>query len=592
MMFRRCLFLCLLFTLGLGLCAQGAEQDAHRVKIQSNDPVSLRSSLEVAGFDVAGHNRREGIVEVIVSSAELRTLMDRGLECSIVASYKDGAFLGVPAGYRDYNDLVPILYNVEASYPQIAQVINVGIEYGIGTTHEGRHLYAMKISDNVWVDEDEPSVWLNFNHHAREIMTMEFGIWVIEELTSQYGVDPDVTRWVDHNQIYVGPCWNPDGKQYCHDVYEWWRKNRKPFGGGDYGVDLNRNYDFHWYGPYSGSTDPGSDTYKGPYPDSEEETQAEEAFAWDRHFAKQLDFHSYGRETLYTYYLSSTFPAPLEAWYRQKAEDLAWAFNYGGWYRKPSAEGEHYQWELHRIGTFSFLVETGYEFQPSYSVAQTEWSNYIWPGIRWFLDHEIPLRGHVTEAITGNPIEADITIAGINYTEGEIRKTEPKFGRFHYFLPPGNYDVTFTAAGYAPKTYPVTITAGKSFLLEAQLGQGPVLAVSGHASQTGILDLDFDWPAGAGQKFMNGVSFVDTGFTFKNGVHVPVGVDFLYLYTLGTLPGWSGQLDGAGHASALLPLPHDPTIVGLLLYMAYFTMDPVTYKPTAASAAAKIFIDA
>jgi hypothetical protein len=210
--------------------------------------------------------------------------------------------------------------------------------------------------------------------------------------------------------------------------------------------------------------------------------------------------------------------------------------------------------------------------------------------VQWFLDHEIPLRGHVTEAVSGDPIEADIAITGVNYTQGEIRKSEPKFGRYHYFLPKGIHEVTFSAAGYAPRTFTIEVKNRKSTQLEVQLGPGPLLTVNGCANQSGLLDIDFDWPAGAGQTYMNGISFSNTGMYLPNGIFYPLGWDALFQITFGKLPGWMGNLDGSGHASASLGIPHDPAVVGLEFYMAYITLEGG--KATAASAAAKIFIDA
>lgn len=571
----------------LPVCIVAAAEKARvRAKVFAPDTVKLIQTLTQEGCDVLGRNGPAGFVEVIAGPEALRALRKAGFRVEVSGTAAGAR--GVPPGYHDYDAVKARLFQVEDQFPQIARVVDVSAEYGTGPTYEGRHLYAIKISDNVDQDEDEPNVYIVSNHHAREVTTVEYGLWAIDELTQGYGTDPDVTKWVDQNQIYIAPTWNPDGLEYCFNADPWWRKNRKPVGSGYYGVDLNRNFDFNWYGPYSGSTFPGSSTYKGPYPASEEETQGEVAFALDRNFSKVLDFHSYGSETLYTYYLPTSFP--YEAWYESKAVELADALFYGGEHRKPSAEGEHYQWELANTGAFSFLVETGWEFQPPFSTAQAEYADHIRHGIRWFLDHEIPLKGHVKEAVTGAPIEADIAVSGITYTQGEIRASEPKFGRFHYFLPPGSYTVTFSAPGYEARAFPVTVTAGHSTTLEAQLGPGPTLTVTGEAVLDGILDLDFDWPAGAGQLYMNGASLVNTGFHFKNGVFVPVGWDLLYQLTLGLLPGWMGNLDGSGHADASLPIPRDPAVVGLTFYMAYFTVDPATNLPTAASTAVKLVI--
>jgi hypothetical protein len=58
------------------------------------------------------------------------------------------------------------------------------------------------------------------------------------------------------------------------------------------------------------------------------------------------------------------------------------------------------------------------------------------------------------------------------------------------------------------------------------------------------------------------------------------------------LPGWKGYLDSSGHAEAQLPIPHEPLVVGLTVYMGFFVMDAVTKKPLISSSAVNITIDA
>jgi len=464
------------FFLFLSPVVLAAEQNDYRIAIYGEDLPALRQELTREDIDILGINRREGFVEAIVTSPELENLKNRGFSITIVEHRVDKITRGVPSGYRHYDTLVSEMWSIESNYPGIAKVIDIGATYGIGTTHEGRYLYAMKISDNVTFDEDEPNVYIVSTHHAREITTAEYALWIIEQLTSLYATDPLIKDWVDSQQIYIAVVWNPDGHTYCFEVDDWWRKNRKPVSGSSYyGIDLNRNYDFRWHGPASGSTYPGDDTFKGPYPNSEEETQAEIAFGSDRHFVKVLDFHSYGSEVVYTYYDSYNFPSVLETWFKNKAQEMADAFNYSGSHRKASAEGEHYQWQLCHNGAFSYLVETGYEFQPAYSTAQNEFSNHIWPGVQWFLGHEIPLWGHVTDAIYFTPIRATMSIAGITYTQNEIRKSESMYGRYHYFLPPGNYEITFTAPGYLPAVRNVTIVDAVSTQLEVTMQPEPTI---------------------------------------------------------------------------------------------------------------------
>ena len=114
-------------------------------------------------------------------------------------------------------------------------------------------------------------------HHAREIMTVEMCLYFARYLCENYGTDPVATFLVDNRQIWFVPIVNPDGFVYNEDNDPdgggMWRKNRRPGGGGCYGVDNNRNYPYMWVGDGS-SGNPCDDDYRGPSAGSEPENQA------------------------------------------------------------------------------------------------------------------------------------------------------------------------------------------------------------------------------------------------------------------------------------------------------------------------------
>ena len=58
-----------------------------------------------------------------------------------------------------------------------------------GTPYEPGQLVALKISDNVGQDEDEPAVLLISAHHAREITTPVITLAAADRLTMQYATD-------------------------------------------------------------------------------------------------------------------------------------------------------------------------------------------------------------------------------------------------------------------------------------------------------------------------------------------------------------------------------------------------------------------
>jgi hypothetical protein len=319
----------------------------------------------------------------------------------------------------------------------------------------------MKISDNVDQDEDEPNFLMVSCHHAREIVTPVIALYSIEQLTTEYSYDPDITAAVDDYEIWIVPVWNPDGYEYCYYHDNMWRKNRNP----PHGVDLNRNYPFGWDSECSGSTDPYSETYKGSGPASEAETQTMIAFSNDRHFAKVIDYHSHGREVLHGYCCHSH---PFSSFFESEATSLSSEAGYGGSVRTPSAEGEHYEWQIWDNGSFAFLMETHTEFQPSYSSALAE-AEQVWPGTIWLLNRPISLRGHIVDSITGEPIVTSINIVDETFQNGEEFYSEPEFGKYHLFLPAGTYSLEVSYEGYYTWTQEVTVTSDSEEILEIEL---------------------------------------------------------------------------------------------------------------------------
>jgi hypothetical protein len=102
-------------------------------------------------------------------------------------------------------------------------------------------------------------------------------------LLNNYGVDGDATWLLDEHLIVIVPVANPDGRVLAEQgLYQ--RKNtNNTYGGGcsnpptpsnQYGVDLNRNFNFKW-GTVNMPTEPKcGETYPGPTAASEPETAA------------------------------------------------------------------------------------------------------------------------------------------------------------------------------------------------------------------------------------------------------------------------------------------------------------------------------
>jgi carboxypeptidase T len=471
----------------------------YRVRLSAIDVDALRTSLEDEGYDVLGVDHDRSTVDVAVSRSEFHRLRVSGqtilsierakplLDSLAGSSPQPAARSGelsvraaATAGYLDLAGILAQMESIAATYPDIAQVVDVTATYSAPATFEGRHLFALRISDNVVLDEDEPSMLIVGNHHAREIVAPVIALEAASRLTSGYGTDPQITAAVDSHEIWIAPTWNPDGYNYVFTSNNMWRKNRRVFSGG-VGVDQNRNYAQGWSSSCAGSTSVRNETYKGPSAASEAETQTMMAWSEAERFAKVIDYHSSGREVLYGYRCLSH---PFTSWMRQEATALSLASGYAGHTRIPSAEGEHPQWQFARLGSYAFLIETHTEFQPSYESALAE-AAALWPGILSVLDRPISLSGHVTDAVTGSTLAAKIDILNVSFPNGETNSSGGAFGRYQMFLPPGTYDVRFSKDGYGPVVRRVVVDATSSATLDVQLSQVSTVFADDFEANTG-----------------------------------------------------------------------------------------------------------
>ncbi len=209
-------------------------------------------------------------------------------------------------GYYRYTEMVAAIDALVAAYPGLASKINL-TPTAAKRTAGGQEIWAVKISDNVSVDEiNEPEVLFIGLQHAREAIGGASMIFFMQYLCENYTTDARVKNLVDNRQIYIVPCMNPDGWEHNYSVNNngggSWRKNRS-VNGSNYGVDLNRNWGVDWANcgmPISGnssscgSNDRSSDTYYGTSAFSEKETQAIRDFTYQRRFVSMIDQHAYG----------------------------------------------------------------------------------------------------------------------------------------------------------------------------------------------------------------------------------------------------------------------------------------------------------
>ncbi|NPD89970.1 MAG: hypothetical protein HGN29_14755 [Asgard group archaeon] len=225
----------------------------------------------------------------------------------------------------------------------------------IGQSYQGKDLKVLKITNELKTYQKAKTLVVG-HHHGREQISIEAALRFIIHLLNSYQKDEVLTNYIDTQEIYVIPMLNPDALDIViNEGNHWLRKNVRPFdddgdlefdedqredvdgdgkissfdvynntnpsypiymysyyegidNDGDDQInedmvgytDLNRNYDAFWREGGGWDPDPISDSFPGPTPFSEPETQAFRDFALQHRFAMAYSLHSGINATYFT----------------------------------------------------------------------------------------------------------------------------------------------------------------------------------------------------------------------------------------------------------------------------------------------------
>ena len=239
--------------------------------------------------------RRQGVRTAAVRDARGRSSRERALE-QAASGYAVYRSYDEPGGIRDE------LYDLAKKNAGFVKLVV------IGHSVQGREILALKVTQGAKGTPDgaRPSVLYMSNQHAREWISVEVNRrllhWYIDQRKAE---NPEIVALLKTTELWFIVSANPDGYQFTFDHERLWRRNLRDNDGngiitGADGVDPNRNFDEHWnYDNEGSSSSSSSDTYRGPSPRSEPETEASAGLI-DRVKPKfVVNFHSYGPLILY-----------------------------------------------------------------------------------------------------------------------------------------------------------------------------------------------------------------------------------------------------------------------------------------------------
>lgn len=452
-----------------------------RIKISSPDEIR---TLRQMGFSIY-HDEVEGVVDLLLNEFDLTILKDMGYQPDQLTPYIPRSGLDLDPEYHTYEELTEELQNLSRQYPELCKLDSIG-----RATQFERTIWCMKLSDNAWMEEDEMALFYFGTHHGNEPVGGETILYMINHFLENYGLDPEITGWMDNYEIFFVPFVNPDGHYaVTSGINDFWRKNARDinnngiyyeFFGGTWwtddheGIDLNRNYNWHW--ELGGSSDPWAYDYRGEYPFSESELQGIDDLGRQQRFVCGISFHSYGEVVIYPWTYNG-LPAPDQDVLQSIATGLASRFikDNGTPYYYEVANGRNGQcrnWFYGFGGAAAYCLELNpYPvFLPPGSQLIERTQRY-YEGAIYLLERLSGpgITGHVRDAITGLPLGARVEIQGRISDQVKPRFADPGFGRFTRLLNNGTYTVLCGMPGYQTVRIQNVIVNNTMTELEIQL---------------------------------------------------------------------------------------------------------------------------
>ena len=330
----------------------------------------------------------------------------------------------------------------------------------LGTLNSGRKIMVCRINNGQ--TDGKPKFLYTSTMHGDEVTGMMLMLRLIDDLCTSN--DARIVNLVNNLDIFISPCTNPDGTYHGG--------NNTVNGATRYngnGVDLNRHF---------------PDFDDGPHPDGathyENEAQWMMDLAQEYLFTMSANYHG-GAEVMN--YPWDTYQ-PLcadDAWWQlvcheyadlthQQSSSYMTDYNNGitngyAWYTITGSRQDYmnYYGQCREV-----TVECSNSKTPSASQMPTFW-NYNYNSMLAYMEQCFNgIHGTVTDAETGQPIVATITLVGHDHHGSEVTSHMPA-GDYYRVVKGGTYNMRITANGYEAFETTVTVVDNQPVEVNAQL---------------------------------------------------------------------------------------------------------------------------
>ncbi len=444
-----------LFVAAWCAAAQESETTRYVIEVVVDEPIDLLGLIE-DGYTISAVDGTTATI--YATNAELEALDREGIAYRLVAAQTSGDRRSAPGfgarvatGYPTYAELTTRLQNTAAAYgASQSQHADLCRLISLGQSVNGLEIWAMLISANPDVEEDEPEFKYVSTMHGDEVLGTDLSLRFIDLLLTSYGTDTGITALIDSTAIWIVPLMNPDG----------WEAGTRMNANG---VDLNRDFPTFpedWAGTIFSGASLG---------ESGRQPETKHVMAWSaaHSFVQSANLHGGALVVNYPYDDDDVgsfndAPSPDDLLF----EDISsrYAVNNPPMFNTPSPsnavggiingslwysiDGGMMDWNYRYAACVAVTLELHVTKQPDASVLDQFWVENRDAMLAYLAAVHLGVRGVVTNSETGDPVYAEVRVAG----NAQPAFTDPDVGDYHRMLLPGTYSLTFAAPGFAPKT--------------------------------------------------------------------------------------------------------------------------------------------
>jgi len=372
--------------------------------------------------------------------------------------------------YPTYSAYEEMMFAFQTNHPDKCEIIT------LGTLPSGRKIMLAHINNGT--ADGKPKFLYTSTIHGDEVIGWIMMLRFIDYLLENPN-EPEVQNILENVDLYIGPNANPDGTYHGgnNNVNGATRENAN-------GVDMNRNY---------------ADPHGGPHPDGHEyqtETLWFMQLAEDIPFVMGANYHGGAEVMNYPWDNTYTLHAD-DAWYQLISHEYADEChkvnpNYMADYNNGIINGA--QWYTIGGGRQDYMngyaqcreltIECGPKL-PNANTLPSYW-NYNKASLFLFVNQCLyGIHGVVTDSITGEPLEATITISGHD-DQYSIVESHMPVGDFHRPIKGGSWTVIVSKDGYCPKMINVNVADYETVNLDVKLVPGSCLLPNFNASTTQV----------------------------------------------------------------------------------------------------------